>query len=110
MRSKPPPNHQAGSAEPEGRRHCAPGGAERLRDHRDGLSFGLCDAQPSLGLALGGRTYDLVEGTPLAASVADSNTVAASLSRLPDRADTNNAAADWGLSTAPTPGAANRAA
>ncbi|MFN0156254.1 MAG: lamin tail domain-containing protein [Gaiella sp.] len=58
---------------------------------------------------IAGRTYDLVEGTPLAVGVADSNTVAASLARLADRADTNNAATDWGLSTAPTPGAANRA-
>jgi large repetitive protein len=56
---------------------------------------------------IGGKTFDLVEGTPLAASVADSNTVNGSLSRLPNLADTNNAATDWGFTTTPTPGAAN---
>jgi Lamin Tail Domain/Collagen triple helix repeat (20 copies) len=56
---------------------------------------------------IGGNTFDLVEGAPLAATVADSNTVNGSLSRLPNRTDTNNAAADWGFTTTPTPGAAN---
>jgi len=54
-----------------------------------------------------GQVYDLVEGTPLAASVADSNTVDGSLSRLPDGTDTNNAATDWAFTTTKTPGAAN---
>ena len=54
-----------------------------------------------------GQAYDLVEGTPLAASVADSNTVDGSLSRLPDGADTNDAATDWAFTTTKTPGAAN---
>jgi large repetitive protein len=54
-----------------------------------------------------GMSFDLVEGTPLAATVADSNTVNGSLSRLPNRTDTNNAATDWGFTTTPTPGAAN---
>jgi hypothetical protein len=56
---------------------------------------------------LDGETFDLVEGSPLAATVADSNTANGSLSRLPDRTDTNNAATDWGFTTTPTPGAAN---
>jgi hypothetical protein len=56
---------------------------------------------------IGGATYDLVEGTALAATVADSNTVAGSLARLPDRSDTNDAATDWALTTTATPGAAN---
>ena len=54
-----------------------------------------------------GQTYDLVEGTALAANVADSNTVAGSLSRLPDGTDTNNANTDWRFTTTATPGAAN---
>jgi large repetitive protein len=52
-------------------------------------------------------TVSLVEGTALAASVADSNTVPGSLCRLPNGADTNDAATDWKLSSAATPGAAN---
>jgi len=56
---------------------------------------------------IGGQTYDLVEGTPLAATVADSNTVAGSLSRIPDGRDTNDAASDWAFTTTATPGAAN---
>ncbi|HWB56363.1 MAG TPA: lamin tail domain-containing protein [Gaiellaceae bacterium] len=54
-----------------------------------------------------GTTYSLVEGTALAASVADSNTVAGSLSRIPDMRDTNDAAADWAFTTTLTRGAAN---
>jgi large repetitive protein len=54
-----------------------------------------------------GQTYDLVEGTPLPATVADSNTVDGSLSRLPDGSDTNDAATDWAFTTTKTPGAAN---
>jgi hypothetical protein len=54
-----------------------------------------------------GQTYDLVEGTAVAADVADSNTVDGSLSRIPDKQDTNNAAADWAFTQTKTPGAAN---
>jgi len=54
-----------------------------------------------------GQTYDLVEGTALPASVADSNAVDGSLSRLPDGSDTNDAATDWAFTTTKTPGAAN---
>jgi hypothetical protein len=54
-----------------------------------------------------GQTFDLVEGTALASNVADSNTVAGSLSRLPDGTDTNDAGADWKFTTTATPGAAN---
>jgi hypothetical protein len=56
---------------------------------------------------IGGQTYDLVEGTALATNVADSNTAAGSLSRLPDGQDTNDAASDWAFTTTATPGAAN---
>ncbi len=54
-----------------------------------------------------GQTYDLVEGTALDASIADSNTGDGSLSRIPDKADTNDAAADWEFTQTKTPGAAN---
>jgi len=54
-----------------------------------------------------GVTYNLVEGTPLPAAVADSNTADGSLSRLPDGSDTNDAATDWAFTTTKTPGAAN---
>jgi hypothetical protein len=54
---------------------------------------------------ISGQSYNLVEGTVLA--TADSNTVAGSLSRLPDGTDTDNAATDWAFTTTATPGAAN---
>jgi hypothetical protein len=54
-----------------------------------------------------GQAYSLVEGTALAATVADSNTIDGSLSRIPDKQDGNNAASDWGFTTTKTPGAAN---
>jgi hypothetical protein len=54
-----------------------------------------------------GRTYSLVEGTMLPATVADSNTAAGSLSRIPDGTDTNDAATDWVFTTTLTRGAAN---
>ena len=54
-----------------------------------------------------GQTYSLVEGTALAATVADSNTVDGSLSRIPDKQDTGSAASDWAFTSTKTPGAAN---
>jgi Lamin Tail Domain/Collagen triple helix repeat (20 copies) len=56
---------------------------------------------------IGSQSYDLVEGTALPASTADSNTVAGSLSRIPDGSDTDDAATDWAFTTTITPGAAN---
>jgi hypothetical protein len=56
---------------------------------------------------IGGQTYSLVEGTALAADVADSNVVDGSLSRIPDKQDLNNASADWAFTQMKTPGAAN---
>ncbi|PCC69727.1 Lamin Tail Domain [Nannocystis exedens] len=49
----------------------------------------------------------LVEGTVLPMNIQDSNVDVASLVRLPNGNDTNNAATDWKLSANPTPGAAN---
>lgn len=50
---------------------------------------------------------NLVEGTALFASVADSNANPGSLARLPNGTDSNNANSDWAFSSTPTPGAAN---
>lgn len=52
-------------------------------------------------------TVSLVEGMALDAAIADSNTMAGSLSRIPSGSDKNDAATDWKLSGAPTPGATN---
>jgi len=54
-----------------------------------------------------GHTYSLVEGAPLAATVADSNTDEGTLIRNPDGSDSDDAASDWVFTTTPTPGAAN---
>ena len=54
-----------------------------------------------------GQNYSLVEGSALDASVVDSNTVAGSLSRIPNGTDTNDAATDWAFTTTLTKGAAN---
>jgi hypothetical protein len=56
---------------------------------------------------IGATTFDLVEGTMLPVDVADSTTVDGTLSRIPDGADSDDAAADWVFTTTPTPGAAN---
>jgi len=54
-----------------------------------------------------GQTYNLVEGTMLPETVADSNTQDGSLSRIPDGQDHDDAATDWRFTTTKTPGAAN---
>jgi len=53
------------------------------------------------------REYSLVEGTVLPAAVADSNTAAGSLSRLPNGSDTDDASIDWVFTTTITKGAEN---
>jgi hypothetical protein len=57
--------------------------------------------------AIGGATYDLVEGSVLPTATADSNTVEGSLARIPDGSDTGDAATDWTFTTTVTQGAAN---
>jgi hypothetical protein len=56
---------------------------------------------------IGGQTYNLVEGTLLPATVADSNTVDGSLIRNPNGKDSDDAASDWAFTTTVTRGAAN---
>jgi cysteine-rich repeat protein len=57
-------------------------------------------------LLIGGISYSLVEGN--ATNTVDSNVAPASLVRMPDGADRNDAASDWKLSPTPTPGAPNQ--
>jgi hypothetical protein len=54
-------------------------------------------------------SVNLVEGTALQSSVADRNEGVGSLCRVPDGADTNQAADDWTFCGTITPGAANAA-
>ena len=56
---------------------------------------------------IGGQTYNLVEGTALAATVEDSNTVSGALIRNPNGKDTNDASSDWAFTTTVTREAAN---
>lgn len=51
--------------------------------------------------------HTLVEGTPLPAAVADSNTVTGSLARIPNGNDTGDSATDWTFTTTVTPGGGN---
>jgi hypothetical protein len=50
-------------------------------------------------------THNLVEGTALPISVADSGSGGGS--RIPNSTETGNAASDWSFSNPPTPGAPN---
>jgi hypothetical protein len=56
---------------------------------------------------IGGQTYNLVEGTLLPATIADSNTVDGSLIRNPNGKDSDDAASDWAFTTTVTRGAPN---
>ncbi len=56
---------------------------------------------------IGSFAYDLVEGTVLPTSVADSDTLTGSLARLPNGSDTNDAATDWAFTRTVTPGNPN---
>ena len=69
----------------------------------DALSYEGAIERAFIGL----WAYDLVEGTPLPADVADSNIVGGSLARIPDGSDTDDAAADWRFTATATPGAPN---
>jgi hypothetical protein len=85
----------------------APDGVALVDTVADTLLDALAYEGEIRAAVIDGMSFDLVEGTPLPATVADSNTVNGSLSRLPNRTDTNNAATDWAFTTTPTPGAAN---
>lgn len=71
----------------------------------DSLSYeGAITAAQFTGFS---QTMNLVEGTALAATIAESNSIVNCLNRLPNGTDTNNNATDWALSTTNTPGAPN---
>jgi Lamin Tail Domain len=79
-----------------------------LIDTEDGALLDALSYEGAITAAvIDGRTYSLVEGTALPETVADSNTAAGSLSRIPDGRDTNDAASDWVFTTTLTRGAAN---
>lgn len=69
----------------------------------------LCYEGPMSAATITGvtGTVSLVEGTVLAATVADSNTMPNSIARIPNGSDTDEANTDWRLSATPTPGASN---
>ena len=83
--------------------------AEAQNGAPDGVALVDATGAQVDALSYEGVVPGLVEGTALPADVADSNTVAGSLSRLPDGRDTDDAASDWTFTTAVTPGAANAA-
>jgi hypothetical protein len=56
---------------------------------------------------IGASVFNLVDGTALPPTVADSNTVAGSLARLPNGGDTGDDATDWAFTNLPTPGSPN---
>jgi hypothetical protein len=66
----------------------------------DALAYG-----GAVSTVISGTTVNLVEGT--ATTATDSGTIVASLSRIPNGTDTNNASSDWRFTTCITPGAAN---
>ncbi len=70
-------------------------------------SFCYEGAMPLATIAGFPGTYNLVNGTFLPVSVADSNAVPGSLARVPDGLNTGIDAADWSFVGVPTPGAPN---
>jgi hypothetical protein len=85
----------------------APDGLALVDTAANTLVDALSYEGPITNATFGGATFDLVEGTVLAATVADSNTVDGSLIRNPNGTDTNDAASDWTFTTTLTRGAAN---
>ena len=85
----------------------APDGVALIETSSKALLDALSYEGDITAATIDGQTYNLVEGTALAATVVDSNTVDGSLSRIPDKQDTNNASADWVFTATKTPGAAN---
>jgi large repetitive protein len=85
----------------------APDGVALIDTSTGVLLDALSYEGPIVDALIDGVTLSLVEGTALPAGVADSNTVEGSLSRIPDGADTDDAASDWQFTTTATRGAAN---
>jgi hypothetical protein len=85
----------------------APDGAALLDTSTGELLDALSYEGEITAATIGSATYSLVEGTAVAATVADSNTAEGSLIRNPDGRDTNDSASDWAFTTTVTPGTAN---
>ena len=85
----------------------APDGLALIDTADDSLLDALSYEGAITAAAIGTKVFDLVEGTFLPVDVADSNTVDGALARVPDGADSGNAATDWSFTTTSTPGAAN---
>ena len=85
----------------------APDGLALVHTGTGALLDALSYEGPITAARIGTQTHNLVEGTLLPATVADSNTIEGSLSRLPDGRDTNDAASDWAFTQTLTRGAAN---
>jgi imidazolonepropionase-like amidohydrolase len=71
----------------------------------DALSYGGAITAASLNGVT--NAVSLVEGTVLATTVVDSNSVVRALIRNPNGQDADNANADWTMTATPTPGAPN---
>jgi len=91
-------------------------GSAKIQNEKEGVALvsgsSLVDAlsyEGSITAASipGVGTVSLVEGTALATTTADSNTVTRSLCRFPNGTDTDNATIDWKACGANTVGAAN---
>lgn len=85
----------------------APDGVALVDTEPAALLDALSYEGPITDAVIGGATYSLVEGRMLPETVADSNAVAGSLSRIPDGTDTDDAEADWRFTTTATRAAAN---
>jgi hypothetical protein len=79
-----------------------------LIDTADGTLLDALSYEGAIEVAtIGSQTYNLVEGTQLPVSVADSTTVDGALARIPNGHDANDAAGDWSFTTTITRGGAN---
>ncbi len=70
----------------------------------DALSY---EGSITAAVLTGIGTFNLVEGTVLAAATADSNTVVGAFIRSPNGTDANNASTDWVFTATLSPGTAN---
>jgi len=79
-----------------------------LYDTVDGVLLDALSYEGAITAAsIGSSVFNLVDGTTLPPNVADSNTVAGSLARIPDGTDTGDDATDWSFTGVPTPGNPN---
>lgn len=87
----------------------SPDGVALYDMHADAVLDALSYEGPIEQAAIGPSVHNLVEGTLLPSSVADSDVAIGSLARLPSGSDTDDAATDWAFTRHPTPGDVNLA-